>query len=57
MDGTSFITSSFALQNTPALQTKELVIAGLIVSGSTRVELEEVFYEEKCRHIFFACTY
>ena len=27
MDGPTFITSSFALQNTPALQTNELVVA------------------------------
>ena len=28
MDGTTFITSSFALQNTPALQTNDLVVSG-----------------------------
>ena len=28
MDGTTFITSSFALQNTLALQTKDLVVSG-----------------------------
>ena len=28
MDGTTFIISSFALQNTPALQTKDLVVSG-----------------------------
>ena len=28
MEGTAFIISSFALQNTPALQTKDLMVSG-----------------------------